>query len=85
MKYRQTPLQLIILTSIFLLTACVSNTTTRTNLADSSVDEDRGIAGITSTSVTSPSQQRRVALVIGNGAYRKAPLANPGNDADLSH
>ncbi|MCS7079670.1 MAG: caspase family protein [Chloracidobacterium sp.] len=29
-----------------------------------------------------PASERRVALVIGNGAYRGArPLANPGNDA----
>ena len=28
-------------------------------------------------------QERRVALVVGNGAYRHASaLANPGNDAD---
>ncbi len=26
-------------------------------------------------------QQRRVALVIGNGAYKEAPLKNPANDA----
>jgi caspase domain-containing protein len=25
--------------------------------------------------------ERRVALVIGNSAYKQAPLANPGNDA----
>jgi uncharacterized caspase-like protein len=25
--------------------------------------------------------ERRVALVVGNGAYKTAPLANPGNDA----
>jgi len=29
----------------------------------------------------SPSQERRVALVIGNGAYKAGPLKNPPNDA----
>ena len=29
------------------------------------------------------SAQNRVALVIGNGAYRDAPLRNPVNDARL--
>ena len=29
------------------------------------------------------SAQNRVALVIGNGAYRNAPLRNPVNDARL--
>jgi len=28
-----------------------------------------------------PQQERRVALVIGNGAYKTAPLKNPANDA----
>ncbi|MEY2689581.1 MAG: hypothetical protein RL375_3780, partial [Pseudomonadota bacterium] len=28
-----------------------------------------------------PEAPPRVALVIGNGAYRSAPLANPANDA----
>lgn len=28
-----------------------------------------------------PANERRVALVIGNGAYKEGPLANPANDA----
>ena len=32
--------------------------------------------------VTAASAERRVALVIGNGAYKVSPLANPGNDAE---
>ena len=34
------------------------------------------------TSQVPPSNEYRVALVIGNGNYQKAPLANPTNDAD---
>ena len=33
--------------------------------------------------VTSPAAEPRVALVIGNSAYKDAPLANPANDAWL--
>jgi len=39
------------------------------------------IAGLLSASPASAQAERRVALVIGNGAYREAPLRNPVNDA----
>ncbi|MCK4493767.1 MAG: caspase family protein [Methylococcales bacterium] len=32
--------------------------------------------------ITSPSYAKKVALVIGNSAYKQAPLANPVNDAN---
>jgi hypothetical protein len=34
-----------------------------------------------STQPTAPRQERRVALVVGNAAYKNQPLANPVNDA----
>jgi len=34
------------------------------------------------TSISFATQQRRIALVIGNGSYKSAPLANPVNDAN---
>ena len=41
------------------------------------------LAGVDAMAQASP--EKRVALVIGNGAYQQAPLANPVNDAaDLS-
>ena len=30
-----------------------------------------------------PQQEKRIALVVGNGAYAKAPLATTANDAGL--
>ena len=41
--------------------------------------EARAQAGCTATNTVSA--EKRVALVIGNGAYAKQPLTNPGNDA----
>ncbi|MCK5872699.1 MAG: caspase family protein, partial [Methylococcales bacterium] len=32
--------------------------------------------------IASPSYANKVALVIGNSAYKQAPLANPANDAN---
>ena len=45
----------------------------------------RGAGGVVSAS-GSASSERRVALVIGNGAYDISPLNNPANDArDMAH
>jgi caspase domain-containing protein len=40
--------------------------------------QDRGLGIATQNN---PNPERRIALVIGNGAYQDFPLANPTNDA----
>lgn len=42
---------------------------------------DRGVAGVKSERAAGATD-RRVALVIGNAAYRTGPLSNPANDAE---
>src|ERR1700674_2720591 len=43
-----------------------------------------GLAGVLSPGPASAQQQeKRIALVVGNGAYAKAPLATAANDAGL--
>ncbi|PKN08589.1 MAG: peptidase, partial [Deltaproteobacteria bacterium HGW-Deltaproteobacteria-8] len=39
------------------------------------------VFGLAAAALATPQQERRVALVIGNGAYKSAPLKNPANDA----
>jgi formylglycine-generating enzyme required for sulfatase activity len=39
------------------------------------------ILSVSSPAFAAPQQERRVALVIGNGAYKAGPLKNPANDA----
>src|SRR5258706_15554462 len=41
-----------------------------------------GLPGIVS-SATAQQQEKRIALVVGNGAYTKSPLATAANDAGL--
>ena len=43
--------------------------------------EDRTLRPQQDTSQVAPANEKRVALVIGNGAYKDAPLKNPPNDA----
>lgn len=46
--------------------------------------KDGGASPATTTPIPDiASENRRVALVIGNGAYKNAPLSNPAVDADL--
>jgi membrane-associated protease RseP (regulator of RpoE activity) len=40
-----------------------------------------GVALLAAPAFTAPTQERRVALVIGNGTYKAGPLKNPPNDA----
>lgn len=81
MKSFKTPLKFTILTSSLFLTACSQDNIIHSPLSIQTVtQEQRGIKQITDTSLSL--NQRRIALIIGNGAYLKAPLANPGNDAD---
>jgi len=61
---------LLLITLFVFLTGCVEQDTVR-----------RGLARVPPPSQTAASGQR-VALVIGNGTYKKAPLPNPLNDAD---
>jgi len=60
---------LLLITLFVFLTGCVEQSTVR------------GLARVPPPSQTAASGQR-VALVIGNGTYKKAPLPNPLNDAD---
>src|SRR6267378_8638190 len=41
-----------------------------------------GLAGVLS-SASAQQQEKRIALVVGNGAYAKSPLATAANDAGL--
>ena len=51
-------------------------------LPAAAAEDDRGVKMVPSTGAGAPPPEKRVALVIGNGAYRNAsPLANPPNDA----
>ena len=65
------------------LTLCLLLGTGPANSAEGTAPEDNGPPRAVSFQVHDPEQAResRVALVIGNGDYRDAPLANPTNDA----
>src|SRR5437868_2872915 len=58
---------------------CVSNAYTQPMLPREQVAVQIGLRGVRAQP-TSPTE-RRVALVIGNGAYKDSPLLNPVNDA----
>src|SRR5258708_15111520 len=42
-----------------------------------------GLPGILSSAAAQQQQEKRIALVVGNGAYAKSPLATAANDAGL--
>jgi hypothetical protein len=50
--------------------------------APSALLSNRSESSATPPPAAGPSSERRVALVIGNAAYRTAPLRNPANDAE---
>src|ERR1700692_3338127 len=42
-----------------------------------------GFPGMLGSASAQPQQEKRIALVVGNGAYAKSPLATAANDAGL--
>lgn len=66
----------IFLVGLFLLLAI----TTSGTAADKR--KPRASAAASATELTNSGQHKRVALVIGNGDYKDAPLKNPPNDAE---